>query len=142
MELLYFRNATSWLNHKSQYRWYQVDYQVGVLISRSSVNFFQINKLWMLPILQFINLIVLILEVRFSFIPSIWIILIIIFYEGLLGGSAYVNTFYKISSEVSPENREFSMGIASLADSIGIATAGIVSLPVHDALCKLLYRPL
>lgn len=142
MELLYFRNASSWLTHKDQYRWYQVDYQFGVLISRSSVNFFQIKKLWLLPLLQFINVFLLLLEVRFPFIPSIWIVLLIVLYEGLLGGSAYVNTFYRISSEISEENKEFSMGIACLADSIGIALAGIISLPVHDALCKIVSRPL
>ncbi|GFX54198.1 battenin [Trichonephila clavipes] len=68
---------------------YQVDYQVGVLISRSSVNIFQCHKLWILPILQ------------------------------------------------NHEDKEFSMGVASLGDSIGIALAGITALPVHDALCKL-----
>lgn len=31
---------------------YQVDYQLGVFISRSSVNVFKINKLWTLPVLQ------------------------------------------------------------------------------------------
>ena len=30
----------------------QVDYQVGVLISRSSVNIFPIDKLWLLTLLQ------------------------------------------------------------------------------------------
>lgn len=31
---------------------YQVDYQLGVFISRSSVNLLEIKKLWILPILQ------------------------------------------------------------------------------------------
>ncbi|GFQ90936.1 battenin [Trichonephila clavata] len=136
MELLYFPNVSSWLPQKKQYRWYQVDYQVGVLISRSSVNIFQCHKLWILPILQMINLLILLLNVCLPFIPSIWIVLAIIFYEGLLGGCAYVNTFYKISLE-NHEDKEFSMGVASLGDSIGIALAGITALPVHDALCKL-----
>ena len=29
-----------------------MDYQLGVFISRSSVNVFKINKLWTLPVLQ------------------------------------------------------------------------------------------
>ncbi|XP_035230530.1 battenin-like [Stegodyphus dumicola] len=137
-ELLYFPNAEKWLNQKEQYRWYQVDYQIGVLISRSSVNLFQVKRLWILPILQIFNMIILLLQIYFSFIPSIWIVLALIFYEGLLGGCAYVNTFYRISSEVAEEDKEFSMGVASLGDSIGIALAGIVSMPVHDRLCKFL----
>ncbi|KFM79238.1 Battenin, partial [Stegodyphus mimosarum] len=138
-ELLYFPNAEKWLNQKEQYRWYQVDYQIGVLISRSSVNFFQVKRLWILPILQIINVIILLLQIYFSFIPSIWIVLALIFYEGLLGGCAYVNTFYRISSEVAEEDKEFSMGVASLGDSVGIALAGAVSMPVHDRLCKFLW---
>ena len=30
-----------------------------------------------------------------------WIVLAIVFYEGLLGGAAYVNTFYNITKEVT-----------------------------------------
>nr|XP_042910831.1 battenin isoform X2 [Parasteatoda tepidariorum] len=137
MELLYFKNASNWLCHKVQYRWYQVDYQVGVLISRSSVNILKVNKLWILPILQFINVIFLLFNVYYAFLPNIWIVFAIIFYEGLLGGCSYVNTFYKITVEVAEKDREFSMGVASVGDSVGIALAGIVSLPVHEVLCKL-----
>lgn len=39
--------------------------------------------------------------------------------------------------QIPEDDREFSMGIASLGDAIGIALAGGISLPVHDALCKL-----
>ena len=31
---------------------------------------------------------------------GLWIVLLVVFYEGLLGGAAYVNTFYKIAKEV------------------------------------------
>lgn len=140
MELLYFDGAKGWLTHKDQYRWYQVDYQVGVLISRSSVNFFQIKRLWMLPILQFINLVFLFFEAYYLFLPNtwgIWIVLTVIFYEGLLGGSAYVNSFYSISQEIPEEHREYSLGVATLGDAMGIALAGAIAVPVHDAMCSL-----
>lgn len=35
-----------------------------------------------------------------SFLPSIYLIFIIILYEGFLGGAAYVNTFHNIALEV------------------------------------------
>jgi len=53
------------------------------------------------------------------------------------GGAAYVNTFYKISTEVRPEHKEFSLGIVSLADGIGIALAGAMALPLHNAICRM-----
>lgn len=49
-ELMLFEGI--WLPKKTQYFWYQVDYQLGVFISRSSVNIFPVNKLWVLPIIQ------------------------------------------------------------------------------------------
>lgn len=49
-ELIYFNNIN--MDHHEQYRWYQVDYQIGVFISRSSLNLFQIKRLWILALLQ------------------------------------------------------------------------------------------
>ncbi|XP_077499897.1 CLN3 lysosomal/endosomal transmembrane protein, battenin isoform X2 [Amblyomma americanum] len=137
LELIVFRNTK--LTHKEQYRWLQVMYQVGVLISRSSVNFIQIRKLWLLPLLQFANMVFILSEAYFLFLPSFWIVVVVVLYEGLLGGAAYVNTFYRISKDVAPQHREFSLRIASLADSTGIALAGAIALPVHDAMCLLDY---
>lgn len=48
--MIYFENI--WLTHAEQYRWYQVLYQLGVFVSRTSVNLFPIEKIWILTILQ------------------------------------------------------------------------------------------
>lgn len=133
-ELIYWNGI--WLTPSEQYRWYQVDYQIGVLISRSSVNIFPIHRIWLLAVLQNVNLVVLVCEAYFHFLPSVWIMFVIILYEGLLGGACYVNAFYRISKEIKQEYREFSMGVASMADSCGIALAGAVALPTHNALCS------
>ncbi|XP_073253532.1 battenin-like [Porites lutea] len=133
-ELIYWNGI--WLTPSEQYRWYQVDYQIGVLISRSSVNIFPIHRIWLLAVLQNVNLVVLLCEAYFHFLPSVWIMFVIILYEGLLGGACYVNAFYRISKEIKQEYREFSMGVASMADSCGIALAGAVALPTHNALCS------
>ncbi|XP_055958393.1 battenin isoform X2 [Patella vulgata] len=137
-ELLYYNN-TGWpyLNKKEQYRWYQVDYQIGVFLSRSSVNIFPIKKVWILPFLQLINMGVLLAQVFYRFIPNIWIIFAIVFYEGFLGGAAYVNTFYRIAVEVPPEHLEFSMGVATIGDTVGIAVAGAAAIPSHNHMCSL-----
>ena len=47
------------------------------------------------------NLIVFACEARYQFIPSIWITILLILYEGLLGGACYVNAFYSIYNEVT-----------------------------------------
>ncbi|CAL1536935.1 unnamed protein product [Lymnaea stagnalis] len=134
-ELLYFNGQ--WLSKSEQYRWYQVDYQIGVFISRSSVNLVHIKALWILPILQFVNLALLLCQVFYRFIPSIWIVFVIVLWEGLLGGAAYVNTFFRITNEIPPGKREYCIGVAALGDSIGIAVAGVAAIPSHNAICGL-----
>ncbi|KAK7938357.1 hypothetical protein WMY93_001683 [Mugilogobius chulae] len=97
MELLYFPG--SFLSHAEQYRWYQTLYQIGVFVSRSSLCCFKVRKLWIFPVLQVLNVLFLTLAVALRFLPSAWIVFGIVLYEGLLGGGAYVNTFYFISKE-------------------------------------------
>ncbi|KAM7288171.1 putative cln3/battenin [Ixodes scapularis] len=87
----------------------------------------------------FINVAFIFSEAYLLFLPSFWIVVVVVLYEGLLGGSAYVNTFYRISQDVPIQHREFSLRIASLADSAGIAIAGAMALPTHDAMCRLKY---
>ncbi|XP_078309787.1 battenin-like [Crassostrea virginica] len=134
-ELLYFNDI--WLSEKEQYRWYQVDYQLGVFISRSSVNVFKINKLWTLPVLQCANVVILTAQVFLRFIPNIWIVFALVLFEGLLGGAAFVNTFYKISEDIEAEFKEFSLAAATIADSFGISLAGVISIPTHNHICSL-----
>lgn len=133
--MIYFKNI--WLDQKSQYRWLQVDYQIGVFISRSSVNLVKISKLWLLAVFQFINVLILLTEVITFFTPTIWIVFVIVLWEGLLGGGAYVNTFYKMSKDIPEDRRNFALGIVTVSDSIGIFLAGIFAIPAHNALCAL-----
>ncbi|XP_003737654.1 battenin [Galendromus occidentalis] len=119
----------------TQYTWYQTCYQVGVFISRSSVNIVHIRHLWIMPILQIINAVFFTFEAFFSFIPSFWIVVVLIVYEGLLGGASYVNTFYKLSQDVAPQYKEFSMGVTSLADSTGITLAAFAAIGAHNLIC-------
>lgn len=135
MELLYFPEV--FLSHAEQYRWYQTLYQVGVLVSRSSLCCVKIRKLWALSLLQVLNAVLLLFAVRYQFLPSVWLVFVIILYEGLLGGAAYVNTFYFISKETEDRQREFAMAAASVGDSLGIALAGLTALPVHRYFCSL-----
>lgn len=101
------------------------------------MNLVTIDKLWLMSVFQFINVAYFLFEVLYFFTPSIWIIFAIVFWEGLLGGGAYVNTFYKMSKEVHPVKREFAMGCVVQSDSFGIALAGFLSMPVHNAICSL-----
>lgn len=86
------------------------------------------------------------------FLPHISIAFSLIFFEGLLGGASYVNTFRAVHRDVRSlsvtsltaelfqipaENREFSMGVVSISDTIGIVFAGFLAMPVHNKICSM-----
>ncbi len=50
---------------------------------------------------QILNFYFLFCETVYLFIPSFWIIVFIILFEGMLGGAVYADVFYSISVEVS-----------------------------------------
>ncbi|KAI1726848.1 CLN3 protein [Ditylenchus destructor] len=138
LELLVFPCDTGFnLSQASQYRWYQVLYQIGVFISRSSINICPIRPtmLPILAILQLVNAIVLFNDALHPHVPHIIIIFAIVFYEGLLGGSAYVNTFNTVHKSISGENREFSIMFVTLSDSSGIVLAGFFGIIAHNFIC-------
>ncbi|KAK6106341.1 CLN3 family protein [Brugia pahangi] len=139
LQLIIYPCDKGWyLTPSSQYRWYQVLYQAGVFISRSSVNIIQLPywALVLLPILQFANVVIFFLESLYFYIPHIWVLFLLILFEGLFGGSSYVNTFTHIHNFAKPDVREFSMSISSLGDAIGIVTAGFVSIPFYNHICQ------
>ena len=107
-----------------------------MFISRSSVNIFPIKRIWILPILQVANLFFVVFQVMFEFVPYFWIIFLLIFWEGLLGGAVYTNAFYLIAQKVEARYLEFSLGVTSVADTIGIVLAGVSAIFVEDALRK------
>ncbi|VDL62951.1 unnamed protein product [Nippostrongylus brasiliensis] len=126
------------LNVNAQYRWYQVLYQLGVFISRSSVKVFELPtwSLFLLPIMQACNFTFFLFEAIYWFVPNIGIIFALIIFEGLLGGASYVNTFNKIHRMVSPDVREYSLSVASVGDSIGVNFAGFTAIPLHNYVCR------
>ena len=137
-ELLYFPGT--FLGHSQQYRWYQLTYQLGVLVSRSSLVCLVISKIYLLSLLQGLTAVLLCVQAvtwSLSGDSGLVLIFLIVFWEGLLGGAAYVNTFHRISEESDERSREFSLGITSVADSLSIAAAGVVALPLHNIICDM-----
>jgi len=111
-------------------------YQLGVFISRSSASFVRIRNLYIPSILQSFNLVFLVLQSLYFFIPNVYIIMILVFYEGLLGGAAYVNTFMLIIDTIPEKDREFSLGATSMSDSGGIVVSALIGLWLEPSLCN------
>ncbi|KAI6660808.1 Battenin [Oopsacas minuta] len=133
-ELLYYNNTC--FNQNVQYRLYQMLYQLGVFVSRSSTSLFRVRFLWAMSFLQVCNFVLLYCEAVFQFIPFILITCIVVLFEGLLGGGTYANAFYRVNNEIDKSRVEFSMGVVSVADSFGITLAAILSIFIHNGICN------
>ncbi|KAI1371753.1 Batten's disease protein Cln3 [Hypoxylon crocopeplum] len=134
--LLFPLESTPLKEYRDFYPMYGFLYQLGVFISRSSIAFVRIRHLYFPSLLQVGNLVVLMLHALLPFLPSVYIVFVIIFWEGLLGGAVYVNTFAEIMQNVPASEREFSLGATSVSDSGGICIAGFVSMAIELRLCK------
>lgn len=134
--LLFPVYETPFLFYRSFYPTYNAIYQAGVFLSRSSTPFFRVHHLYVPSLLQVVNLVLLSMHAMFNFIPSVWIIFVIVFWEGLLGGLVYVNTFAEIGDRVPEEEREFSLGATTVSDSAGICIAGLISMGLEVFLCQ------
>lgn len=133
--LLFPLEQTPFDHYRSFYPTYNAIYQVGVFISRSSTPFFRIHNLYLPSFLQIANLILLIVQSVFNIFPTIYIVFAIIFWEGLLGGLVYVNTFAEIGERVDKKDREFSLSATTVSDSGGICIAGFLSMGIEVMLC-------
>ncbi|KPM42727.1 Protein BTN1 [Neonectria ditissima] len=133
--LLFPLDESPFSEFRGFYPFYGFLYQLGVFISRSSTPWFRIHHLYLPSVLQVGNLILLTLHAVLFFIPSVYIIFIIVFWEGLLGGAVYVNCFAEIMENVPPEEREFSLGATSVSDSGGICIAGFIGIVMETRLC-------
>lgn len=134
--LLFPLDESPFKEYRGFYPFYGFLYQLGVFISRSSTPWFRIHHLYLPSLLQVGNLILLTLHAMFFFIPSVYLVFGIIFWEGLLGGAVYVNCFAEILENVPVEDREFSLGATSVSDSGGICIAGVIGILMETRLCN------
>lgn len=82
-----------------------------------------------------LNLVICIFQSRYVMIPNVYLLMLLMFYEGLLGGLSYVNTFLLVAETVPLQDREFSMGAVGVSDSTGVVIAGLTSLWLEKRLC-------
>lgn len=134
--LLFPLKETPFKHFRAFYPTYNAIYQAGVFVSRSSTPFFRVHNLYLPSFLQVANLALLTLHALFGFLPSVYIIFAIIFWEGLLGGLVYVNTFAEINDTVAKEDREFSLSATTVSDSGGICIAGFIGMAFEVWLCN------
>ncbi|KAE7996948.1 hypothetical protein FH972_001624 [Carpinus fangiana] len=133
--LLFPLRETPFHHFRDFYPAYNAIYQVGVFISRSSIAFLRVHHLYAPSCLQILNLALLTAHSLFGILGNVWVIFLVVFWEGLLGGLVYVNTFAEITENVPPEDREFSLSATTVSDSGGICIAALLSMGFETYLC-------
>ena len=79
---------------KSLYVLLNTCYQIGVFISRSSLQYVKIKKIWMVSFFQAINFTFLFFNTKYLFVDSIYFLCPLLIWVGLMGGAAYVNVMH------------------------------------------------
>lgn len=106
-------------------------YQIGVFISRSSLSCVKIKRVWILTLIQLVNVAFWIFQDAFHFVKpgGVWILFIHSIWVGLMGGAMYVNVFYLIlNSNLENHDKELATNIVMMFVTIGITLAAASSL--------------
>ena len=113
---------------------YMLCYQIGVLISRSIRLLFPdftVHNIKIFSFVQFLNLILFICEMKMKLINNFILIYILIFFEGLMGGFAYVFTFSKINNKESDNKKELCTLNTTIGEVMGQTFASITCIVVN-----------
>lgn len=128
------RPLLSAVERSKLYTAYQMTYQVGVFISRSSIEYVKFPRIWLLPPAQLGNCVVLLIAALYSIAPNRYVVMAIIFFEGLVGGGMYVNAFYKLRRTLPPDVKAWALGTAGVGDAAGVTIAAFVNIWLECAI--------
>jgi len=143
---------------RDYYPLWQLVYQTTVFFSRSSITLgIPPIPRRLLPVPAAVQAVILTILITESAVGifgdtseglSITLVFLLISLEGICGGLAYVNVFYRVNQEQNtisasgdPERakqeREFKIGSIGFADSMGILLAAIIAVPTEVQLCNI-----
>lgn len=135
---------------RDYYPFWQLTYQTFVFFSRSSMAIFRLpalpKRFISLPsMLQVVIFITVLLESSTSFLsrlfPLDWvysIVFLLISFEGICGGFAYVSTYHwlgLLDPTDHPTHNEFRMACVGFSDTFGILMASVFSSWLEPRLC-------
>lgn len=105
-----------------------LSFNVGVALSRASVALFQIERLWVFPVVQLFNVVIFVIFSSQQILPSVtavgWMTWI-----GIIGGCTYVNTMRALQTwqEIPATMRELAMTVTFMTMMIAIAAATLLA---------------
>ena len=124
---------------KAQYETFLLCYQIGVVISRSSLFIFKYLKfVELLNIFQFINFIFWFFEAKFGVISNQWLCFLTLVFLGLCGGGVYVGCFYFIlnDNKIPPEYKELCLNIGTIFVDAGVLLSSTTCIILDYTIMK------
>ena len=137
----FFKHVDSegYFYEKAQYEAFLLFYQIGVVISRSSLFIFKyLTFVELLNIFQFINFIFWFLEAKIGIISNQWICFISLIFLGLCGGGVYVGCFYFIlnDNKIPPEFKELTLNISTIFVDISVLLSSLACIILDNTIMK------
>ncbi|KAK2946298.1 putative Cln3 protein [Blattamonas nauphoetae] len=127
---------------KNSFEIVSMAYQIGVFISRSSLSCVKIRRVWIMTLLQFLNLVLWIFQDAFQFVRGgfMWFLYAHTIFVGLMGGGMYVNVFYLILNDkekgLTNEDRELATNITMIYINLGITSAALINILMQNVIFK------
>ncbi|KAI0049514.1 batten's disease protein Cln3 [Auriscalpium vulgare] len=140
---------------RDYYPLWQLVYQSTVFLSRSSISLglppLPARLIYLPAVIQGCILATLAYEAAVGVFSdsseglSIVLVFTLISIEGVCGGLAYVNVFYRVNqeqlnpsvdSERAKQEKEFKIGSIGLSDGLGILMASLLAVPTEVELCR------
>ena len=132
-------NSKDMFFEKAQYETLLLCYQIGVVISRSSLFIFKYLKfVELLNIFQLINFIFWIIEAEKGIISNQWICFATLILLGICGGGVYVGCFYFIlnDSKIPPEYKELCLNIGTIFNDSGVLLSSVTCVILDNTVMK------
>lgn len=133
-QLIIKKNSDSFVVENA-YMFICLFYQIGVVISRSSLKVIKVSQTHILTILQYVNWCLWLLEaINFKLgahsVQSYYVLFAHMVFVGLMGGCSYVNTMYLIlsSKELNINQKELALNMTTFFDDIGITISSVLSI--------------
>ena len=124
---------------KAQYETFLLCYQIGVVISRSSLFIFKyLTFIELLNIFQLVNFIFWFIEAKINIISNQWLCFATLIFLGLCGGGVYVGCYYFIlnDNKIPPENKELCLNICTIFVDSGILLSSITCVILDNTIMK------
>ena len=90
--------------------------------------------LWVLSMIEAMLLLLLVLAAWYRFLPSVWIVLLLVFASAAVVGVTYVNAITYFRDSFKDRDKEFAMGFFPVAVTGGIFASALLGLYVEPIL--------